>query len=77
MSRYTTRKYDNSDNIKMILNELKIPAMDNNITLERISDYVDKEIYKENMKTCAKDNCALTRSVRKLYSLVLGQCTNS
>ena len=26
MSRYVTRKYDNRDDIKMILNELKIPT---------------------------------------------------
>ena len=38
---------------------------------------VYKYIYKEDIKAFAKDNCALTRSAKKLYLLVLGKCAES
>ena len=40
-----------------------------------MTDDVDKYIYKEDVKAYAKDNRALTRNVKKLYSLALGQFT--
>ena len=42
-----------------------------------MTDDVDKYIYKEDVKAYAKDNRLLTRSAQKLYSLVLGQYTES
>ena len=42
-----------------------------------MTDNVDKDIYREDFKAYEKDNRALTRSTKKLYSLVLGQCTES
>ena len=42
-----------------------------------MADGVDKDIYRENIKAYTKYNRALTRSAKKLYSLVLGQCTES
>ena len=38
---------------------------------------VDKDIYREDIKAYSKDNRALSRSAKKLYSLVLGKCTES
>ena len=77
MSGYVARKYDNGDDIKMILNELKMPKLENPEALDSMADSFDKYIYKEDVKAYAKDNCALTSSAKKLYSLVLGQCTES
>ena len=45
--------------------------------MDSMADVVDKDIYREDVKAYAKDNRALTRSAKKLYSLVLGQCTKS
>ena len=45
--------------------------------MDSISDGVDKDIYKEDIKAYNKENCALTRSAKKLYSLVLGKCIES
>ena len=42
-----------------------------------MTDNVDKDIYREDFKAYKKDNRALARSTKKLYSLVLGQCTES
>ena len=74
MSRYVARKYENGDNIKMILKELKIPTLEKPVDLNSMADDVDKDIYIEDVKEYARDNCALTRSYKNLYSLVLGQC---
>ena len=73
MYGYVARKYDNGDEIKTTLNKLNMSTLENKKALDSVSDEVDKYIYKEDAKACAKDNCALTRSAKKLYSLVLGQ----
>ena len=77
MSGYVARKYNNRDNIKMIHNELNMPTLDKPKALGSMRDNVDKDIYKEDVKSYANDNRALTRSAKKLYSRVLGQCTES
>ena len=77
MSGYIARKYDNGDDIKMILNELKMPTLENFKYLDSMADGVDKDIYREDVKEYAEENRALTRIAKKLYSLVLGQCTES
>ena len=45
MSRYVARKYDNGDDIKMILNKLKMPKLEKPETLDSMPDNVDKDIY--------------------------------
>ena len=45
--------------------------------MDSMADNVDKDIYREDVKAYVKDNRVLTRSSKKLYSLVLGQCTES
>ena len=77
MSGYVTRKYDNGDDIRITLNELKMPTLEKPDTLDSTADGVDKEIYKEDINPYAKDKRALTRNAKKLYSLDLGQCTES
>ena len=77
MSGYVARKYDNGYDIKMILNELKLPTLEKTEALDSMTGDVDKDIYKEYVNAYANENCALTRSAKKLYSLVLGQCTES
>ena len=77
MSGYVARKYDNGDDIKMILNELKMPTLEKPEAFESMGDDVDKDICKEDVKAYAKYNHALTRSAKNVYSLVLGQCTKS
>ena len=67
MRGYVARKYDNRDDIKMILNKLKIPTLENPEALDSMADGVDKEIYIEDVNVYAKDNRALTRSTKKLY----------
>ena len=42
MSGYVARKYDNGGDIKMILNELKIPTLEKTEALDSMSDNVDK-----------------------------------
>ena len=46
MSGYVARKYDNGENIIMILNELKIPILKKPNSLDSTSDDVDKDTYK-------------------------------
>ena len=53
------------------------PVVGKHDALDSMSDDADKDIYKEDIKEYSKDNCELTRSANKLYSLVLGQCTKS
>ena len=77
MSVHVARKYDNGDDIKMILNKLKMPTLENPKALNSMADGVDKDIYREDIKEYAKENCALIKSAKMLYSLVLGQCTES
>ena len=54
-----------------------MPTLENPEALDSMSDDVDKYMYKKDVKTYAKYNHALTRSDKKLYSLVLVQCTKS
>ena len=61
----------------MILNELNMPTLEKPNALGSMADDVDKYIYKRYIKTYAKDKRALTRGAKKLYSLVLVQCTKS
>ena len=75
MSGYVTRKYDNGDDIKMILNELKKSTLEKLEALDSMTDDMDKDIYIEDVKSYAKDNRALIMSAKNVYSLVLVQCT--
>ena len=50
-----------------------MPTPDNPKALDSGADEVDNYIYKEYVKTYAKENRAITRSANKIYSLVLGQ----
>ena len=77
ISGYVARKYDNGDDIKMILNELKMPTSEKPVALDSMAEGVDKDIYLEEVKTYVKEKCVLTRSAKTLYPLVLGQCTES
>ena len=77
MSVYVTRKYDNGDDIKMILNDLKMPTLENPEALYSMSDDVDKDIYRKDVKAYEKDKNALTKSTERVYSLVLGQRNES
>ena len=52
-----------------------MPTPDNPKALDSGADEVDNYIYKEYVKTYAKENRAITRSANKIYSLVLGQYT--
>ena len=45
--------------------------------LDSTADGVDKYIYREDIKEYAKEKRALTKSAKNLYSLILGQCTES
>ena len=49
-SGYVVRKYDNVDNIKIILNELKMPILEKPGDLDSMADDVDQEIYREDVK---------------------------
>ena len=73
---YVARKYDNSYDIKMILNELKMSTLENPDTLDSAADDLDKDIYKGYPKEYIKDNNPLTRSAKTLYLLVLVQHIN-
>ena len=77
MNRYVARMYYNGENIKSMLNELKMPTLEKPKALDSMEDDVDKYVYKEDVKAYTNENRALTRSAKKLYSLVLGQCTES
>ena len=46
MSRYVASKYDNGEDIKMILNEMKTHPLDKPESLDSMSDDVYKYIYK-------------------------------
>ena len=77
MSGYVASKYDNGDDIKMILSDLKMPILGKPEALDSMADDVDKDIYREDVKEYAKDKRAVTNSDKKIYSLILGQCTES
>ena len=66
MSEYIVRKYNNGDEIKMILNKFKMPTLENPKALDSMADGVEKDIYREDVKAYAKDNCVLTRSAIEL-----------
>ena len=51
-----------------------MPTLENPKSLDSVADKVYKYIYKEYVKAFSKDNHELTRSSKKLYSLVFGQC---
>ena len=75
ISGYVASKYNDRDNIKMTINELKMPTLEKTEALDSMADGLDKDIYREDVKSYANDNCELTRSAKNVYSLVLGQCT--
>ena len=50
-----------------------MPTLENPKALDSMADKVDKDIYREDVKTCVKYKRALTKSAKKLYLLVLGQ----
>ena len=77
MSGYVARKYDNGDDIKMILNQLKIPTLDKPEAFDSMAEDTEKDIYREKIKSYAKDNHVLARTAKKVYSLVLRQCPKS
>ena len=77
MSGYVARKYNNGDNIRMILSSLQMPMLEKPENLDSTADDVDKDIYREYINAYAKAKCALTKSAKKIHSLVLGQCTES
>ena len=72
MSIYVVRKYDNGDDIKMILSDLQMPTLEKPEALDSTADDVDKDIYRKYIKAYTKDKRALTKSAKNLYSLVLG-----
>ena len=72
---YVTRKYDKRDDIKIILSDSQMPTLEKPETLGSMTDDVDKDIYREDIKAYAKDKRALTNSAKNICSLVLGQCT--
>ena len=61
----------------MMLSDLEIPILENPEALDSMLDGVEKDIYIEDFKAYSKYKRALTRSDKRLYSLVLGQCTES
>ena len=75
--RYVARKYDNGDDIIIILNKLKIPTLEKLEALDSMADNVDKDIYIEYVKAYKKENRTPTSSAKDLYLLVLGQRTES
>ena len=54
MSGYVARKYDNEEDIKMILSNFKIPKLENPEDLESMEDDADKDIYREYVKAYVK-----------------------
>ena len=46
MSGYVARKYDNGDDIKMILSNLQMPTLEKSEALDSTADDVDKYIYR-------------------------------
>ena len=77
MGVYIARKYDNRDDIKMILSDLQLPTLEKPKALDSTAENLDKDIYREDIKAYARDKCVITNSAKNLYSLVLGQCTES
>ena len=77
MSVYVTRKCDNRDDIKIILSDLQMPSFEKPEALDSTANDVDKYIYREDIKAHVKDKFDLTKSAKKIYPLVLGQCTES
>ena len=69
MSGYAARKYDNGDNIKMILNKLKMPTLEKPEALDSIADNMDKDLYIEDVNTYVKYNLAITRSAKSYNHL--------
>ena len=67
MSIYVVRKYDNGDDIKMILSDLQMPTLEKPEALGSTADDVDKDIYRKYIKAYTKDKRALTKSAKKLY----------
>ena len=55
MSGYVARKYDNVDDIKIILSVLKMPTLENPEALDPMADDVYKDIYREDVKAYAKE----------------------
>ena len=51
-----------------------MPTLEKTEDLYSMAGDVNKDVYIEDVKEYARDNCALTRSYKNLYSLVLGQC---
>ena len=45
MSGYVARKYDNGDDIKIVLNELKMPTLEKPEAFDSMTNGVDKDIY--------------------------------
>ena len=66
MIRYVARKYHNGDDIKMLLNKLKMPTLEKPEALDSMTDSGGKDIYREDLKAYAKYICELTRSSKKL-----------
>ena len=54
-----------------------MPTLENPKSLDLGAGEVEKYINKEDIKTYAKDNYYLTRSAKKIYSLVLRKFTKS
>ena len=77
MSVYVASKYDNGNDIKMILSDLQMPTLEKLEALDSMLEEVDKDIYIKDIKEYTKDKRTLTKSAKNLYSLVLGQCTES
>ena len=75
VSGYVARKYNNGDNIKIILSDFKMTTLEKPKDLYSTADDVDKDVYREDIKSYAKEKHALTKNAKNLYSLVLGQCT--
>ena len=54
-----------------------MPTLEKTEDLYSMAGDVNKDVYIEDVKEYAKDKCALTKSAKNIYSLVLGQCTES
>ena len=56
MSGYVGRKYDNVDDIKIILSLFKTPTLENPESLDSMADNMYKDIYREDVKAYMKEN---------------------
>ena len=54
-----------------------MPTLEKPEVLDSMADDVEKDIYREDVEAYTKVKHVLTKSSKKLYSLVLGQCTES